>query len=124
MPNMQLANDDIQAIQVVEIIIFFIMAQFDEQELYGAENEMTHAPPTLPPGSGNRPRLPIGLSSVFHLFQISDKYQTHTLPSSQLLQCSYSKKDQHQTKDKDHIENTLKQRPKILMTCDQINEEV
>jgi len=44
MPNMQLANDDIQAIQ----------------ELYGAENEITHAPPTLPPGSGTRPRLPIG----------------------------------------------------------------
>merc|ERR1712192_289398 len=43
MPNMQLANDDIQAIQ----------------ELDGAENDVTHAPPTLPPGSGNRPRLPI-----------------------------------------------------------------
>jgi len=43
MPNMQLANDDILAIQ----------------ELYGKEDEMTHAPPTLPTGGGgNQPRFP------------------------------------------------------------------
>jgi len=43
MPNLQLDNDDIQAIQ----------------ELYGKENEIEHPAPTLPPGSGG-PRRPRG----------------------------------------------------------------
>ena len=115
MPNMQLANDDIQAIQVVERKHFHnhLLHQgliWRAGAVWGGEWDDSRAP-----NSSSWIWKPAQTSHWF-FFTVSSfpnirrKNIRHTQPL--LLQHSH------------YLENTLKQGPNTFMTCDQIDEEV